>query len=623
MLFENEQKQAVSVSAFNTHTCAVFEVFRTCLNLGSPACRKRRVKCDEGKPICVNCIKSKRECDYNQRLTFKEPLGAYHHHAAFFGHPVYPPHHPDSLTAARMSAVQQQARSMTSQGNPLTVIAPKPPGIYHFEEVFPRHLHPTVPTDVLPVSMNPAQHGPLNGMSDPPFHIAQMPAPASAHAEMRAVDFFHLPTPLLYSENVGGTGGFAQYAGARRGAQPLVCENPGPGYAPQPLAGGRDVPSPDAGADRTAPDYWSTDDEASMGESDDEVEGIPDQELGRMKSHQLGARVAEHLQYADYYGTQVRSFRGFVDANYELETYTPTSTSSPLNDTQTAAVFWHFVNVTGPSMSLYERHPFDPSPMFQGQPVPKSRQHIWTYTFPIIAFNHPALLQAMLALGSLQMAKLQGIPATASMKHYHLSLRRIAKNYQNTTRRRQSATLAATLLLGFYEVWNSDHDKWCKHMWGARAIIKEIPLREMTKAIMGMKRRARQRALYQRAQRLGQLHQEREPFGHAYTGPSAEDDGCEPADLTDVNAGLVSQLVGRTVTYDDFGHVYVDESHQRSSKKYTERDGENFEHLSDLYWWYCKMDVYQSILGATKLFMEYDVWTQCAPRGPFGRIDAM
>jgi hypothetical protein len=379
----------------------------------------------------------------------------------------------------------------------------------------------------------------------------------------------------------------------------------------------------DVGANRRASDYWSTDDEASMGESDDEAEGTPDQELGRMKSHELGARVAERLQYADYYGTQVRSFRGFVDANYELETYTPTSTSSPLNDTQTAAVFWHFVNVTGPSMSLYERHPFDPSPMFQGQPVPKARQHIWTYTFPIIAFNHPALLQAMLALSSLQMAKLQGIPATASMKHYHLSLRRIAKNYQNTTRRRQSATLAATLLLGFYEVWNSDHDKWCKHMWGARAIIKEIPLREMTKAIMGLKHKARQRAREQREQRLRQQHQQQQQFGHGYMGPWAEEDGYEPADVTDVNAGLVSQLVGQTVTYDDFGHIYSDEGHQRSSKKYTERDVENFEHLSDLYWWYCKMDVYQSILGATKLFMEYDLWTQCAPRGPFGRIDAM
>jgi hypothetical protein len=29
-------------------------------------------------------------------------------------------------------------------------------------------------------------------------------------------------------------------------------------------------------------------------------------------------------------------------------------------------------------MSLYERHPFDPTPMFQGHPIPKERQHIWT-----------------------------------------------------------------------------------------------------------------------------------------------------------------------------------------------------------------------------------------------------
>jgi len=49
-----------------------------------------------------------------------------------------------------------------------------------------------------------------------------------------------------------------------------------------------------------------------------------------------------------------------------------------LNDPHTAAIFWYFVNMTGPSMSLYERHPFDPSPMFQGAPVPKARRHIWT-----------------------------------------------------------------------------------------------------------------------------------------------------------------------------------------------------------------------------------------------------
>jgi hypothetical protein len=221
-------------------------------------------------------------------------------------------------------------------------------------------------------------------------------------------------------------------------------------------------------------------------------------------------------------------------------------------------------------------------------------------TFPIISFNHPALLQAMLALGSLQMAKLQGIPATASMKHYHLSLRRIAKNYQSPTRRTQPATLAATLLLGFYEVWNSDHDKWCKHMWGARAIIKEIPLKEMTKAVMQLKRRRRQRLLDLRNRRQ-QQHPRNAGGFDAFGIPTGEDDSNEQPDLTDVNAGFVSQITGMTVSYEDFGHIYNEDGHKKSSRRYTERDIETYEHLSDLYWWYCKMDVYQSVLGGTKL----------------------
>ncbi|KAG6366397.1 hypothetical protein INS49_000574 [Diaporthe citri] len=43
--------------------------------------------------------------------------------------------------------------------------------------------------------------------------------------------------------------------------------------------------------------------------------------------------------------------------------------------------------------------------------------------------------------------------------------------------------------------------------------------------------------------------------------------------------------------------------------------------MMDLYWWFCKMDVYQSTLGASKLFMELDLWTQCPPRAPINRIN--
>lgn len=74
----------------------------------------------------------------------------------------------------------------------------------------------------------------------------------------------------------------------------------------------------------------------------------------------------------------LRSVTSFIDRPNMLATYTPSPQSSPLNDSMTARLFCHFINVTGPSMSMFERHPANPSLIFQGQPVPKSQQHIWT-----------------------------------------------------------------------------------------------------------------------------------------------------------------------------------------------------------------------------------------------------
>jgi len=196
-------------------------------------------------------------------------------------------------------------------------------------------------------------------------------------------------------------------------------------------------------------------------------------------------------------------------------------------------------------------------------------------------------MQAMLALGALQISKRKGMPPTAAMKHYHLSLRRVAKNYQSPIKRTQTATLAATLLLGFYEVWNSDHEKWCKHMWGARAILREIPLGQMTRDITAWERKKRHQLL-----NLGGDHQ-----CDAFCQPRHEIPEHDP-DWLDVN--LIAQITGKSVRYGDTGYV-VDENQRPSTKQYTERDVESYEHLRELFWWYCKMDVYQSILGATPL----------------------
>jgi hypothetical protein len=188
------------------------------------------------------------------------------------------------------------------------------------------------------------------------------------------------------------------------------------------------------------------------------------------------------------------------------------------------------------------------------------------------------------------MAKTEGAPPTAAMKHYHLSLRRVAKNYQSPTKRTETATLAATLLLGFYEVWNSDHEKWCRHMWGARAIIRELPLREMTKEVLALKRARRQRQLEQLSQ-------------HQCDGSCFSLHAGLESDLFEIDPNLIAQLTGQGVDYGDPGYV-VDDQARRPSQRYTERDIETYESLyeslSDLYWWFCKMDVYQSILGGTR-----------------------
>ncbi|CAK7270383.1 hypothetical protein SEPCBS57363_004076 [Sporothrix epigloea] len=385
-------------------------------------------------------------------------------------------------------------------------------------------------------------------------------------------------------------------------------------YAQQLAGGSMETLEPLATSMFDDGNYWYTDDDASMAASGDD-EDESDDDAQHLESNDLGVIVARRLQNypADAFGTQMRTFSKFVDADV-LATYVPSSANSPLNDAQTASVFWYFVNVTGPSMSLFERRPFDTTPIFKGQPVPRSCQHIWTYTFPIIALNHPALLQAMLALGSLQMARLQGAPHTASMKHYHLSLRRIARNCGSPSRRVQPATLAATMLLGFYEVWTSDHDKWCKHLWGARAIMREIPIKDMTRKIIALKREQRMN-----------LQAYSSEFGN---GPFANTLVAE-RDIDQVDSSLVERLSGRPVGYEDDKPSATTSASASvfqawtASNHYTEKDIETYELIADLFWWYCKMDVYQSILGGTPLIMEYSCWTQCTPRAPIGKIDAI
>jgi hypothetical protein len=184
------------------------------------------------------------------------------------------------------------------------------------------------------------------------------------------------------------------------------------------------------------------------------------------------------------------------------------------------------------------------------------------------------------------MAVLQGDVPTASWLHYGLCTRRSSKNYRSAKRRAEPATLAATLLSGFYEVWSSNHEKWCTHMLGARQLIKETPFREMSRQILGIHQQRRQHLLKRQAQnQYDSLVPHVSNLNH---------------EVADINLTFVERLSGKPI---DFLAGASDSAAYSKTRHCTERDIESYEHMMDLYWWFCKMDVYQSTLGASKLLL--------------------
>lgn len=182
---------------------------------------------------------------------------------------------------------------------------------------------------------------------------------------------------------------------------------------------------------------------------------------------------------------------------------------------------------------------------------------------------------------------MKGDVPTASWLHYGLCTRRSSKNYRSAKRRAEPATLAATLLLGFYEVWSSNHEKWCTHLLGARQLIKETPFREMSRLMLGINQQRRQSFVANRAHRAQNQYAAFLPHTSTLNH-----------EIADIDLGLVTRLSGKPVNFMGGSSESMADSKTRHC---TERDIESFEHMMDLYWWFCKMDVYQSTLGASKL----------------------
>jgi hypothetical protein len=314
-----------------------------------------------------------------------------------------------------------------------------------------------------------------------------------------------------------------------------------------------------------------------------------------------------HASHDERRGT--RSFTTFLNHKNILASYRPSHAALPQADEKAARIFCHFVSSTGPGLSIFERSSTQ-------QPLPAGitaisgfQQPLWTYTLPSLALHHPPLMHAMLALSALHISKLQQTSPGPSIKHFTYALRRVGRLIGLPKRRNEVTTLAANLLLGFYEVMSAETSKWNIHLSGARVLVMEIDFAGKTRKIRALRAQAKNR--------LAQLDPSQQSEYMQYSGIP---ESLLPDSDWDIDEDLVSTFTGYQVRYDYQYQMNISQP-MYENLEFTTKDVELYKMQADLYWWYCKQDIFQSMISGNRLLMRYDHWVFCPPRGQLGQLD--
>lgn len=649
---------------------------------GCLTCRKRRIKCGEERPVCKNCIKSKRLCEgYNQRVVYKGPTFDYQPvpnggaHITFLA---------DSMGSMPMH--QGQVPQYMLDGTPYATLQPQPVGHYHPQTVQADGQHHMLPQQT-ELRDQSTQALPYAGYAVPVEQHVAYPYQAQLHAQQQgqtpyaaatfeqaiaqmnqgqsmvghgmppqaAAFYSHhqnsnngVPTTSTAEASAWSTAVQPNAPAAQQAQNPTVSpESPTrrytftqtpvnhgdarswtmPTYTPRPelsrpidqyqhfaingssssFYGAADVKAEQL--DEAKADFYhfqqplpaqqsSTEllSEAAVERQDDDYYDVEsdDEEMDTGQKFIVGkdftrTRTLSAIFMRDHFDTQnmqMRRFDTFIQSGM-LDHYRVEQVANPLKNPATARVFAHFISATGPSLMTFDRHSVSSSVLFSEEAVPTSRQGLWTYILPMKALHHQGLLHAMLAMASLHIARLEGASVTPSMQHYAWALKHIHKCVVSPNKKKRLAvtTIAASMLLGFYEIMTADHMKWNTHLMGAKQLFVETDFANMTRQFRRMKQeKAAMEQMYGRRTSVS-LH----------LGGFLDDDGGLDQ-VNDVEDDVISQLVGREVRYDQQGHI---EDPQSGLPQ--ELDLKKFEILKDLYWWYCKQDAYQSIVSGNPL----------------------
>jgi hypothetical protein len=305
-------------------------------------------------------------------------------------------------------------------------------------------------------------------------------------------------------------------------------------------------------------DYASTETDDML--SDLDIEMPPDEAVSLNQEH---FALINNIRNSCSSETTIRGYNMYLYHGM-LRHYDPDRYASPLKNSHAAYLFMHFLTSTAPSISIFSRPLNCTSSLFADSSTLDSQQNLWTYTLPAMALNHNGLLHAMLAVSSMHISKLQNGPVTPSFKHYAYAIKRMRHCLIERERRHLPSTLAATLLLGFYEVITADHSKWTSHLKGASQLLKEINFRWMA-----------------------------QQFNSPARASSSDSDPLETQQQTPSSLDLDRDLIHRL-------------SGGSGSDKFIRPDADPFDAqryliYQDLFWWYAKQDVYQCVISGNRL----------------------
>lgn len=266
---------------------------------------------------------------------------------------------------------------------------------------------------------------------------------------------------------------------------------------------------------------------------------------------------------------------------WSLEGYRPEKDADPLRNPMTNYVFAHFAHVTSSTMNLFTFAPDNRHISPQDPSLPWTKQGLWTSIMPRAALSNQGLLQAMLAISSLHIAQMHGKSPTPSLKHYAYALKKIHIAVASRSKERLALpVIAASLLLGFYEIWTADHAKWSSHLKGAGQLLTECGIR-------GIYNRLRADNLSGRID-LSNLG-----------GPSVDTDR-KLDQMFNIDTELLHALTGLTVDFTVVKSEDGGESHP-ISMDHSGIDLSSFDTLRNLYWWYKKQDIIQSIVSGNDI----------------------